>query len=380
MNQVSTLHIIDTLEEFGGAEKNLVQIISRLDPAKYKPIVCCFKSGKVSEDLKNKGFDIIDFKLKRIYDLSALVRAIKLIKMIRKNEIKIIVTWFECSDFWGSIVGKIAGVPVLISMRRDMGFSLKKRHILVYRIINRFFDKIIAVSNSVKDIIVKEQKVNPDKILTIYNGVDINQNSEFNRNEIKKSLALDLDKPIVTILANLTPVKCHKVFLNAAAEIIKKSKSVQFLLVGESKNGYEKELSQFAENLGIKNNVIFSGFRSYVKEILSISDVSVLSSSSEGLSNAILEYMAAGNPVVATDVGGNRELVIDGITGFLVPAHNPDALAGAIFKLLNNQTLSKEMGIRGRERVERFFAKNVMIKNIDSLFEKLLSEKALVNY
>jgi glycosyltransferase involved in cell wall biosynthesis len=375
----NVLFLIDVLREMGGAERNLIRLASLLDSKKYNLIISCLKGGRIYEELKDKKINVHNFRVNRIYSLNGFIQGIKFIKFIKKNNIKIVVTCFESSDFWGSVFSKIAGVPVVISSRRDMGFNLKRRHRLAYRVINKLFDKIITVADAVKREIVKKEKVNPKKIVTIYNGVEIIENNHTDKLRIKKALGLDLDKYTITMLANISAVKGHKYLLAAASQIIKKNKSVQFLLVGKGENGYEQDLRLLADRLGIKDNIIFAGFRSNISEILSISDVSVLSSTSEGLSNAILEYMSAGNPVVATDAGGNRELVVDGVTGFLVPPQNPDALACSISKLLEDKNLRQEMGANGRERAEVYFSKEKMVRDIEFLFDKMLIKKMIMN-
>ena len=375
MNKITVLFLIDVLQELGGAEKNLTQIVFGLNPDKYNTIICCLKGGRVYEELKQKNINVINLNLQKIYTFDALLKGIKLIRIIKRNKVKIMVTYFDSSDFFGSIIGKISGVRLLISSRRDVGFNLEKRHIWAYRIINRLFDKIIAVSENVKEKIINREKADPKKVITIYNGVDISDSNGFDSEKIKKSLGLDSNNFIITMLANLTPVKGHKYLLAAASEVIKRNNLVKFLLIGTGKDGFKQELQDLTYKLGIENDVVFAGFRSDISEILSIADITVLSSTTEGFSNAILEYMAAGKPVVATDVGGNRELIIDGKTGFLIPPNNPSALAEAIVKLLNNVNLRSKMGTEGRVRIKDYFSKEKMIKNIDSLFENLLNDR-----
>lgn len=373
--QTSILFLIDSLQVLGGAEKNLMQVVSLLDRSKYSPIVYCLKNGKADEELKSKKIYVHELKIKRIYGLDAFIKGIKFIRFIRKNKIKIFVTYFESSNIWGSIIARIAGVPVVISSRRDLGFNLKTRHILAYKITNHLFDKIIAVCEAVKWNIVKTEKVSPNKIITIYNGVSLYKNNTIDKSGINRALGLEPNKLTVTILANLDPVKGHKDFLVAASEVLKSYKSVQFLLVGEGKKEYEQYLHQLVDKLGIKNNVIFAGFRPDIQDVLSISDICVSSSSSEGLSNSILEFMSAGKPVVATDAGGNRELVVDEKTGILVPPSNPRTLASSIERLLENRQLAESMGQAGRKRIEELFSSKKMMQEIEDLYDTLLSKK-----
>lgn len=371
----SVLFLIDVLGELGGAETNLAQVASLLPKDKYSPVICCLKGGKVFDELKAKKMNVIDLRVKRIYGISGIIKAFKLARIIKQQNIKIMVTYLESSDFWGSVVGRLAGVPIIVSSRRDMGFNLKLRHRLAYRIVNHSFDKIIAVCEGLREKIIRSEKVRPEKVLTIYNGVDIHEENGIDKMGLKKSLGLDSDKLTVTMLANLSPVKGHRDLLSAAVKVLEKIKSVQFLLVGAEKNGYKELLSEMASRLGIDKQIVFAGFRRDIPQILSISDISVLSSTSEGLSNAILEYMSSGKPVVATDVGGNKELVVNGSTGLLVPARNPEALSQAICTLLYDEKLRRNMGENGRNRVKAYFSKDGMIKNLEQLFDSLLGAK-----
>ena len=205
--KIPVLFLIDSLQVFGGAEKNLFTVSSGLNPDKYRAIVCCLKDGDGAEVFRDKGINIINLGLRRIYNFDAIKKAIQLISIIRKEKVKVMVTYLESSDFFGSIVGKISGVSVLISNRRDMGFNLKRRHIIAYKIINRFFTRIITVCEAVKEIIVKRENVHPDKIITIYNGVQLPELPNVNKLELKKSLGLDANKQAVTMLANFEPTE-----------------------------------------------------------------------------------------------------------------------------------------------------------------------------
>jgi len=367
--------LIDSLGVFGGAEKNLLTITSSLDKDKYRIIVACLQGGVVCQEFERCGIELIDLKIKRIYDFNAFLKAIKLVKLLAREKVRIVVTYLESSDFWGCIVAKLAGVPVIISNRRDLGFNLKSRHVSGYRFINNFFDKIIAVCEAVKLSIVNREKVSPDKIVTIFNGIEENKDLTFNPAELRISLGLDINKKIVTMVANLDPIKRHKDFLISAAKVLKQYKAVQFLLIGRGKSEYEQRLRGLSEELGIRDNVLFAGFRRDVAQILSISDISVLTSTSEGCSNTILESMSVGIPVIATNVGGNPEVVKNGETGLLIPAQDTEALANSILRLLQDKKSSEQMGRAGKSRIEELFRINRMIQETEDLFEALLIAK-----
>ncbi len=375
MEKIKILFLIDVLEELGGAEKNLLQVVSSLDRSKFEPMIYCLKAGFAYDEFRKKGVEAIDLNLNRIYGFNGLIKAVKFIRFLRKNKVKIVVTYFESSDFWGALSARLAAVPIVLSNRRDLGFNLKKSHILAYRFINRYFDRIIAVCNAVKDEIVKREKVNPDKIVTIYNGVDTYVPEETNLQELKRSLGLDENKQTVTMVANFDPIKGHKDLLTAAAKVLDRYNSAQFLLVGTGRNGYEQQIKSFAAQLGINKNVVFAGFRPNIAQILMLSDISVLSSSSEGFSNAVIESMAAGKPVIAANVGGNKEAIDDGKTGFLFPPKDTTAFADLILLCLRDRELAQKVGQTAKLEVERLFTAKVMIEELENLFEALLEQK-----
>jgi len=377
MEKITVLYLIDHFVIMGGAEKNLFEVVTRLNPQRYKPIIMCLKGGKLVNVLRRKGIEIINLKIKKIYTPCALIKALKIIETLKKQDVKIVVTYHESSDFLG-ILTRLSGVPVLVSSRRNMGYKLKKRHIFIYRIINNLFDKIITVSDAVKNEIFNKENVLWNKLTTIYNGVEIEKFSRIiDRDAVKKSLALENDRPIVGVVASFRPIKGHKYFLEAASIIIKKIPKIYFLLVGwyDHSDIYYHYITKIIEKKNIQKNIILTGVRTDIPEMLSIMDICALPSINEGFPNAILEAMAAGKPVVATNSGGTPEAIVNGETGILVPPCNPEALANAILKLLRDKKMASNMGTASQERIKCLFNINKMMRDTENLYEKLLVTK-----
>lgn len=377
MDKTTILYITDAFYKLAGAERNLLEVVTRLNPHKYRPVVICFEGGEIVELLRNRGIEVIVLNLKKIYTIRAIIKALGIFKLIKQRNVKIIVTYHESSDFFGGIIAKLAGVPVIISSRRDMGYKLNKRHIQFYRIINNLFDKIITVSDAVKDKVYKTQNVPWHKLITIHNGVELEKfYIKIDKDALKKSLRLEKHRPVVGILAALRPIKGHRYFLEAASIILKELPDTYFLIIGwPDDEEYYEELKDFMNKLDIGKNVFFVGGRLDTAEMLSLVDVAVLSSINEGFSNTILEYMAAGKPVVATEAGGTKEAVIHKETGFLVPPCNAEGLASAIELLLRDSDLRIKMEKQGRERVEAYFSITKMMQHIERLYDDLLREK-----
>ncbi len=379
MDKITVLYIIDNFAELAGAEKNLFDIATRLNPQRYKAIVMCFKGGELVDLLRSKGIEIIDLKLKKIYTLRALIKAIGIYKLIKQRNVKIVVTYHKGSDFLGGGIAKLAGVSAIISNRRDMGYNLRKRHFFIYKLINNvIFTKIIAVSDAVKNMIIEKQNASPEKIITIYNGVEMNR--FFKKTDgvkLKEEFRIEPTAPVVGIIAGIRRIKGHRYFIEAAASVLKEMPDVRFLIVGHI---WETEVLgdnpiTLVKELGIDDSVIFTGKRSDIPEIFSLMNVSVLSSLSEGFSNAIIESMAAGKPVVATNVGGNREAIMNGETGLLVPPKDSNSLAEAILYLLKDKDLAQQMGLAGRKRVEDLFNIKRMIADIEAIYDVVFENK-----
>lgn len=377
-DKIAILYIIDIFSKMAGAERNLFEIVTRLNPRKYVPSVACLHGGKLLNILRDSwGIEVMDMGLSRIYTPNAVIKAIRIFKFIKQKNIKIVVTYHEGSDFFGGIIARLAGVPVVISSRRDMGYKLKKRHFLFYKALNRLFDRIITVSDAVKEVIYERQDALWNKLVTVHNGVDLEKfDLKIDKDSLRESLGLEKHRPVVGILAALRPIKGHKYFLEAASMILKNLPGAYFLVIGwYDDENYYNELQNLTKKLGIEKNVFFIGGRTDTAETLSIVDVAVLSSINEGFPNAVLEYMAAGKPVVATEGGGTKEAVIHKETGLLVSPRNADALAGAIESLLRNDGARERMGELGRERAETFFSIAKMIQRTEELYGDLLLKK-----
>jgi L-malate glycosyltransferase len=363
----------------GGAEKNLLQLVKGLDRNRYSPSILCLHHGKLLDEIRSDGIEGRELGIERVYGMRGIVEAARLFAYLRRRRIDIVMTYHESSDFWGSIVARLSGVPVVLSNRRDMGYKLKPHHILAYRLLNRLFDRIVVVSEAVRETVALRQKVPWHKLVTVYNGVDTNirQLEQPDKDRLKESLGLEhRDWLVVGSSGSLRPVKGHRFFIEAAAKVTRRFPNVYFLSVGSSDDTpYLRELQQLARSLGVEKNFVFCGHRNDVLQVVQAMDICVNPSISEGMSNAVLEYLACGKPIVATRVGGNPEVIEDGVTGILVTPGDSASLAAAIVSLLQEPETRGRMGAAGRKAAEQRFACSTMIKSIDRLYTYLLDER-----
>jgi glycosyltransferase involved in cell wall biosynthesis len=295
------------------------------------------------------------------------------IRFLRKESVDIVQTYFHDSTVFGVVAAKIAGVPLIISCRRDLGFWYGEKVPRFLMFANRFSDRFLANSESVRKILVEREGVSPAEVEVIPNGIDSIALAN------AKTVSLFQEYPqiadgdkVVGIVANFNRrVKRLDLFLESAVRVAAKFQKVKFLIIGGG--NLENDLKCMARSLGIEDRVIFAGPKEPAIGYIRCFDIGVLCSDSEGFSNSLIEYMAAGKPVVATKVGGNDELVEDGVTGVLVPPGDPDALASALLILLNNEAAYKRMGEEGRRVVQEKFDWNVIIRRQESYYLSLVN-------
>ncbi len=302
----------------------------------------------------------------------------KLADLIHEHEINILQTFFEDSIFVGLLGKTISRSPVvLLSSRRDIGLGLKNRpwyhslYRLVLPLVNRYFDGIITNSERVKRYVSAKERVNPEKIKVIYNGIDIPYAPSTNP-------LLFLSIPETTwigVVASLTPVKRHDVLLRAISELHRKNSDLDFkvLLLGDGPE--RQKLKQLANSLRIKDRIHFEGAVKNVFDYLYNIDIGVLCSDREGLSNAIMEYMACGLPVIATSVGGNVELV-DERNGVLIPPDDHLALADALERLITQPELRKQMGKASLKKIRDNFSWQKTMTTLEAYYSSLTNTRS----
>lgn len=362
----------------GGSERNISQLLAGVDKDKFEPYVACLTSEKLPEGPREGAVSAIDLNKGGIYTIGGLKNLVFLRRLVYEKHISLIVTYHESSDFYGLALSRICSIPI-ISTRRDMGFKTEFHHQLAYKLVGRFFDAIITVSDAVKKEVVRRRWFPEERIRTIYNAI----NTADYRNgrdgvALKRRLGIPSESPVVGMVANVREIKGHPYFLRAAFIVHRFNHNAQFLMIG-----YDMKESAFStaglkrqgEEMGISQNLHFLGGREDVADLISIFDVAVLASLSEGFSNVILEYMASSKPVVATAVGGNPEIVVHGETGLLVPPADADALASAILSILEDKEAASRLGVAGRKRVEERFGLDIMLRNYESLFERIIMSK-----
>lgn len=373
MTKPTVLHLIDCLF-IGGGEMQMADLLRRIDREKFRPLVGCLrKEGELVPVLEEAGIVVEAFPVRgKLFYPRSIREILRLARFMRRERVQIVQTQDLYSHLVGLPAAWIARVPVVITNRLDLGHTMKGWHRLALKMLSFGITRVMANSEGVRTMLIQEEKIDPAKIELIYNGVNLDQ---FPMPPKEKSpLPLEPgDRPIV-VVANLWPVKGHEILFEAAVRVTALYPTAKFVLVGTG-GARRAILEARARALAIDKQVLFLGPRQDVPRILPQMEISVLPSLAEGFSNAILESMAAGLPMVATDVGGNREAIVEGETGFLVPPRDPEALADRILRLLGDRALAQRMGRAGRQRIETTFSLQRMVAETERFYERLLREK-----
>ncbi len=378
MKKIKILYCIEYLN-FGGTEKQLISLINGLNRNKFQPHLCCLRDSIIGKYRRHEALDLFNkIKCPKIQldfisfrKIQSVIDLVKLIKFIWRYKIDVVQTYFQDPSVLGLIAAKLSGVKHVIACFRDMGFWIDKEYYLKMKIVYNFCSAYISNSLAVKNFYINSYNLSDDKFSIIYNGIKIEDFKSINRNKEQ-----DFKDIIVGIVANLNrEVKRVDIFLKAAAYVLRRTNGIRFIVAGDGE--LKEGLIELAKELGIYRNVRFLGRVENIPQLLSRIDIGVISSDSEGFSNAILEYMAAGIPVVATDSGGNREIIKQGVNGYLVPVGDFIMMGDFILSLISKNKTRFRMGQNARKMVSEKYSINKSIIKYEHCYELLVDiEKA----
>jgi|SRR3989338_1452003 len=353
----------------GGAETVVKDLSQELRKRGVDVYICSREGGRFEKELREVPCEIISKKDKNIFHY---IRA--LMKLVKREKINIIHSHLFVNNFYGFITAKLTRCKIIMTIHGMDCLRSRKRR-FAYRFLARFGDRIIAVSDFLKDEFCKVIK--GKKVLTVYNGIDIKKFDNNNRSSSKKrELNLLSAFPLIGAVGNIKPVKGYDLLIKAAQKIFSIYKDGKLLILGDAIRPkdiqYREELQELIKELNLESYIIFLGLRGDVAEILSILDIYLLPSRSEGTSIALLEAMASGRPIIASDVGGNPKLIKDGVNGFLVPPGNWQTLAEKVIFLLEDKCMARKLGEMAKKSVLENFSISRMVSDYMRIYEDLL--------
>lgn len=369
MSLCRVLYLIDRLDR-GGAAQVVVNAAMSLDRHRFAPIVCVTRDYPMmgyDDVLRECGVPLICLKRTSSWNVFAWKRLWQILPTIT-----ILHAHESGSNFWGRIWGKCFRLPVLVTQEHTA--ANEKSHLVRFfdKALRSFSDKIIAVSEYDRKLLLQCENLPSDQVITIYNGIDINKfDCHLNKHDARKKANLPHEKFIVAVVARLYPQKNHKGFF-ATLTIMPASIKAAMKCVIIGGGELEPELREEVESLGLQDMVSFLGERSDVPILLRAIDLLVLPSNWECLPMIILEALAAKCPVVATAVGGIPE-ILNGVGWPTPPPKDPGALAKAIQVVFEmNSEHRNALTERGREVVVKTFNKAVSVRALEQLYYSLL--------
>lgn len=351
---VHVQHVLLSLEP-GGLENGVVNVVNGLDPAQFRSSICCLKSsGPFAARIRRDDVQVRSMGHDRGNDWRLPLR---LASLFRATGTDIVHTRNAEAFFYAGIGARLAGIPVLLHSEHGRIFDDRALRLYAQRLLSRWAHGIFAVSGQLRDDLVRYVGLRPSQVDVLHNGVDQSRFGGVDREAARRLLDLDTVTLAVGSVGRLVPVKNYALLLRAFAAL--RRDDAVLLLAGE---GPERAaLEQLAQGLGVASRTRLLGHREDVPTVLAALDVFALSSRSEGMSNTLLEAMAAGLPIVATRVGGNPEIVRDGVDGLLADDDDTQGFAGALRALADQPGRRAAMGGSGRDRVATEFSIEAMV-------------------
>ena len=389
--KIKLAHVI-TRFVCGGAENVVVSLAAALDREKYQIVIV---TGELSDSekgleavLNKNNIELITIRqmVRRVSIARDILATLRLYFLIRNKGIDIIHTHTSKAGALGRMAAFLAKVPAIVHSPHGNIFEPKGNipgvsdnpaarafFLFIERLLAKFTDKIIALSDNERRQYIALKIAQPDKFVTIYDGIDYEKFLRGTTNLKKEDFGFHGDDPVIGCIGRLDPEKGQVYLIQSAEALLKECPRLKFLIVGEG--SCRSQLEAYAAELGIRDALRFLGLRKDVSQLLSVMDIFVLPSLYEGLGIAVLEAMARSLPVIASRVGGVPEIIDDGVTGILVAPEDSRAIAEAVRLLLGNREKAHTLGVNACERVNKNFGINLMVEKIEKLYNTLLCSK-----
>jgi sugar transferase (PEP-CTERM/EpsH1 system associated) len=374
---IRVMHVVNVLS-LSGMEHGVIKQVNRLDPARFAPSICCLAFQR------EETLPVLDARigLHELHKAAGRDLGIvpRLAALLRRERVEIVHSHNWQTFFYSVAAAALAGISLRVHGHHGReAAAASARQTRLSRRLARRVSRIVAVSGDLGRELIEEWGVPAERVTVIPNGVDLDGFAHPGPvEEAREALGLTPEHHVIITVGGLRPVKDFPTLIRAFARVHAERREARLVIVGgERGGGSQPELEALADSLGVRSAVIFPGVRQDIARLLALADVYVNSSVFEGMSNTILEAMAASRPVVATEVGGNPELVRDGVTGYLVPPADAGSLAARLVEVLSDPGLAKALGAAGRRLVESEHAMSRMVTAYEDSYEDLVWRRGL---
>jgi len=373
------VYMIDGLG-MGGAERLMVPLLKNLSREKFNPRVCVFqiKGGNpIADELRAMDIPVDHLPIPYLRDLSAVPRLRRYLKAV---QVDLVHTQLEFADILGNISAKLLRLPSVCTVHtmpsQEIGIKGKSHQKAEWLALRLFCDRIISVSEEARLYHLNISHAAPEKVITIYNGIDLTHYQSIDQEKERVSVLNELNIPaaanLLITVAVLRDLKGIQFMIRAMPGILAVFPDTYYLLAGDGT--YRETLVEEVAKVGVGNRVIFAGMRKDIPRLLAASDIFVLPTLTEALPTVLAEAMAARLPIIATSVGGIPEMIRDRQNGRLVPPGNVWELTGTVVELLSDATSRKSMGASGWEIVQKKFNVLEQVRQLGTMYLDLLKQ------
>jgi len=366
--------------EFGGAQRQVVELANSMDPARVDLHVCSLSDYvPLAEALDDRARRLHVIEKRWKFDVTVVPRLARLLRALRAD---LVHSYLFDADIAARLAGRLARTPLVVGSERNTNYHLKRRQLVAYRLTRSCVDIIVANSRSGAAFNQRALGHAASQYRVVHNGVNAERFSPQDGRAVRAELGIAADERVVGMFASFKHQKNHPLFFAAASRVLRSRPATRLLLVGDElfaglhgSDEYKQRIHRLVDEIGLRDRCLFLGNRSDVARLYSACDVTVMPSLFEGTPNAVLESLACGVPVVATDVSDNAYLVPEACVGYVVPLGNEEALADRISRLLGDGELRREMGRRAREWVEQEFSTARLAAKTAMVYREALDPK-----
>lgn len=369
----------------GGTERQVMNLTSGLNAARFDVhFGCNARGGEYLAEIEARRIPVTEYRIRKLFAPHTFRQQMRFASYLNQHRIDIVHAYNFYANCFAIPAAWLARTPVIVASIRDIGASMTPLQKRAQRMVCHLADAILVNAEAIRQWLISEG-YSPHKLAVIHNGIDVARFGPLRTGTgLRQELGVPASAPVIAMLGRINRLKGVEHFLEAATALATDFPDARFLLIGDArvvkdgvivpKSAYRSELEDYARRLGLEGRVVFAGFRRDVPDLLSQVTVSVLASLSEGLSNVVLESMAAAVPVVATRVGGMPEIIDDGVTGLLVPPRDSAALATAIRRILEDRKLGVRLGCAARCHVVERFSLERMVRKTEQFYLTLIDK------